>query len=158
MSILVKLPDLPIQKGLIAYFDDHEEDLAKLNAKQAVVVPDYLLKEMRQYAIVNLLGRAPDPIEEKSPSLEMENPNMPEATDASQPEESENELIIETLMDKLLCIDGIGKTTAQKVFDFCNGDLEILKMKLKNDDVNLREDYVLKLKNAFLVEETLQDN
>jgi len=153
MNVYVRLPDRPLPKGLVAYFEDHGELLEKINSKQKCIVPIEVMKEMRQHVIVNLLGRAPDPpsTQEELPQ-EAENPIEPEATDASQPEDifevsSEDS---ESLLDALMEIEGIGKATAEKVVAICNADIDILKMKLKNDDLDIREDYLKKIKDKFL--------
>jgi len=155
MNVYVRLPDRPLLKGLVSYFNDHEDLLNRLNNKQKCIVPIEIMREMRQHIIVNLLGRAPDPpsTQEELPQ-EAENPIEPEATDASQPEEVVEELSedSESLLDTLVEIEGIGKATAEKVVDICSNDVDILIMKLKNDDLDIREDYLKKIKDKFLVD------
>ena len=155
MNVYVRLPDRPLLKGLVSYFNDHEDLLNRLNNKQKCIVPIEIMRETRQHIIVNLLGRAPDPpsIQEELPQ-EAENPIEPEATDASQPEEVVEELSedSESLLDTLIEIEGIGKSTAEKVVDICSNDVDILVMKLKNDDLDIREDYIKKIKDKFLVD------
>jgi len=140
MYVYIRLPDRPLAKGLVDYFDEHEDVFDEMNRKLKVVVPENIVKEIRQYVVVNLLGRASDLIQEM-PSLEAETHEKEEATDVSQPEDN--------LYEEILSIDGIGKSTAQKVVDMCENDIGILRSKLFINDLDLREDYATKLKKHF---------
>lgn len=50
--IEVMLPDLPLDRGVVSYFDENPEDLDKLNNKEFVVIPMSIYNEIRGRVIV----------------------------------------------------------------------------------------------------------
>ena len=144
MFVLIRLPDRPLKAGLVSYFDEHKEDLDKLNRKERVVVPKSVFSEMRQHIIVNLLGEAsaPLPIKKELPIV-AENHEYKEDSDAPPLEETN------TLYDEIYAIKGIGAKTAADIVEQCSNDRDILTMKLNNEDIDVREDYLKLLAEHF---------
>ena len=50
--IEVMLPDLPLDKGEVSYFDENPEDLKKLNNKEFVIIPMSVYSDVRSRVIV----------------------------------------------------------------------------------------------------------
>lgn len=144
MYVLIRLPDRPLKAGLVSYFDEHKEDLDKLNRKERVVVPKSVFSEIRQHVITNLLGNAsaPLPIKKELPIV-AENHEYKEDSDALPLEETN------TLYDEIYAIKGIGAKTAADIVEQCSNDRDILTMKLNNEDIDVREDYLKLLAEHF---------
>ena len=148
MFVLIRLPDRPLKAGLVSYFDEHKEDLDKLNRKERVVVPKSVFSEMRQHVITNLLGNASAPLSiKKELPIAAENHEYKEDSDASPLEEMITET--DTLYDEIYAIKGIGAKTAADIVEQCSNDRDILTMKLNNEDIDVREDYLKLLVEHF---------
>lgn len=141
MYVLIRLPDRPLREGLVSYFNTHKKDLKRLNGKQRVVVPKSVFSEIRKHVIADLLGNAPAPVSiKKELPLAVEKLDYKEDSGAVPSEELIEK--IDTLYDEIYAIKGIGAKTAMDIVEQCSDDREILKMKLKNDDIDIRDDYL----------------
>lgn len=85
MYVYVKLSHRRLREGLVPYFNEHKDDLERLNRMEIVSVPKEVLFEMRRHLPVRFVREAPAPvpIKEEELSLETEDPEITQDSEAS---------------------------------------------------------------------------
>jgi len=144
--IEIKLPDLKLQEGSVKYFDTHKKDFIKINNKEPVIVPYEVYNEIDRKVVTRIVRHILMVEKEIVPVIEEV---VEEVVEEVIEEEIFEQVVNTALFDELISISGIGSKTASGICEKCGNDVEVLKAMLVDNTIELREDYVEKIKEYF---------